>query len=542
MLVIWASSELSPPLNRLLENLKMERRTFLKRSAVSGVGMTLGGMQEAARAQQPAATVKTGKIKGIFVVAPSTIEVGKEFDVSLKMLTDPFHVRLNAFTRGYPTVSSSTSFSFRFFEGNGKLEWHYRSEVPDRWLGTLQISSDSDYRGPSSICFADVPGPYPHDGRPIGKVGPIQFTRPGVHFITFRDPRSGVEQISNPIYVKSKESPEDLYWGDIHGHTLLTDGVRSPEEYYYFGRDEAFLDICALSDHPEFYLTDPMWHYLTEVTNAFNEPGRFVTLQAFEWTHHRLGHRCLYFPSDKVPCIRSDDPEYNTVEAMYRFTKEHAGIAIPHHSATRQFPLVWSNVRDTEIERLVEVYSLWGTSERPVGPGHIRTIGRGENPGSFYVDAMKKGLKLGLIASSDMHIGQPGHAISHRQNKRVYGGLMGVWADKLDRAGVFDAMWNRRVYGTTGTRTILQFSMGNRPMGSTIEPSASVPVKVYAAAEVLITRAEIVYNGDVYKECEPNDNELTWEFAENARQGSYYVRIMRQDAEEAWSSPVWVEG
>ena len=64
---------------------------------------------------------------------------------------------------------------------------------------------------------------------------------------------------------------------------------------------------------------------------------------------------------------------------------------------------------------------------------------------------------------------------------------------------------------------------------------------MYAAAEVLITRAEIVYNGDVYKECEPNDNELTWEFAENARQGSYYVRIMREDAEEAWSSPVWVE-
>ena len=520
----------------------MQRRGFLKSGGMFGFGMKLADTQQPTGTREPAATVKTGKTRGVFVVAPSTVEVGREFDVSLKMLTDPFHVPLNAFTRGYPTVSSSTSFSFRFFDGAARAGWHYRSEVPDKWHGTLQISSDSDYVGPSTFSFADAPGPYPHDHRPIGKAGPFRFTRPGIHFITFRDPASGVQQISNPICVTPEAPMTHLYWGDIHGHTLLTDGLRSPEEYYYFGRDEAFLDICALSDHPEFYLTDPMWNYLTEVTNAFNEPGRFVTLQGFEWTQHRLGHRCLYFPSDKVPCIRSDDPQYNTVEAMYRFVKEHGGIAIPHHPATRQFPLVWSADMDTEVERLVEVYSVWGLSERPVGPGHLRTINRGEHPGSFYVDAMRKGLKLGLMASSDMHIGQPGHAILHRQEKRLYGGLMGVWADNLDRASVFDAMWNRRVYGTTGTRTMLQFSMDDQPMGSTIAPSAAVPVKVHAVAEVPIIRAEIIRNGEVHKQCEPNENALNWEFVEHAQQGSYYVRIIRQDAEEAWSSPVWVEG
>ncbi|MFO7904432.1 MAG: hypothetical protein ACQESR_02775 [Planctomycetota bacterium] len=191
------------------------------------------GHGQSGSAREPAATVKTGKTRGVFVVAPSTVEVGREFDVSLKMLTDPFHVPLNAFTHGYPTVSSSTSFSFRFFDGDARAGWHYRSEVPDKWHGTVQISSDSDYVGPSAFSCADAAGPYPHDHRPIGKVGPFRFTRPGVHFITFRDPASGVQQTSNPICVTPEAPRTNLYWGDIHGHTLLTDGLRSPEEYYY---------------------------------------------------------------------------------------------------------------------------------------------------------------------------------------------------------------------------------------------------------------------------------------------------------------------
>ena len=73
---------------------------------------------------------------------------------------------------------------------------------------------------------------------------------------------------------------------------------------------------------------------------------------------------------------------------------------------------------------------------------------------------------------------------------------MGVWADKLDRESVFEAMWNRCVYGTTGTRTILQFSMNDARMGSTIKTLGSIHFKVHAIAEVPISKVEIVKNGE----------------------------------------------
>lgn len=55
------------------------------------------------------------EIRRVFVVAPSVVKVGEHFDVSLKMLTDKFHMHLTCFTKYYLTVSSSTSFSFRNF-------------------------------------------------------------------------------------------------------------------------------------------------------------------------------------------------------------------------------------------------------------------------------------------------------------------------------------------------------------------------------------------------------------------------------------------
>lgn len=60
-------------------------------------------------------------------------------------------------------------------------------------------------------------------------------------------------RISSPIYAVADDACQHLYWGDVHGHTIFTDGVCSPEECYYFGRDEAFVDICERVHAPGSY-------------------------------------------------------------------------------------------------------------------------------------------------------------------------------------------------------------------------------------------------------------------------------------------------
>jgi hypothetical protein len=227
------------------------------------------------------------------------------------------------------------------------------------------------------VVFENRQGPYSHDPRPITRVGPCKIDEPGVHFITFTDPKTGINTSTNPINVSEKNLEARLYWGDIHGHTIFTDGIRSPEEIYYFARDEAFLDVCALSDHTEFYLTDRLWDYLTNATNDFNQPGRFVTLVAQEWTNFRLGHRNIYHPGDSAPFIRATDPTWGKLPKLFEFAQRHGALVVPHHPAAAAMGVDWSLEHDPEVERLVEIYSCWGSSERSRAAGNSRSIRTG---------------------------------------------------------------------------------------------------------------------------------------------------------------------
>ena len=84
--------------------------------------------------------------------------------------------------------------------------------------------------------------------------------------------------------------------------------------------------------------------------------------------------------------------------------------------------------------------------------------------------------------------------------------------------------------------------MNDKPMGSTIKETGPMLFKIHAIAEVPIVKVEIVKDGVNYKTLKPNEEEVNWEFTESvASSGSYYVRIIRQDEELAWSSSVWVE-
>ena len=40
-----------------------------------------------------------------------------------------------------------------------------------------------------------------------------------------------------------------IYWGDMHGHTAISDGKGSLDDYFIHARDVAKLDFVVVSDH-----------------------------------------------------------------------------------------------------------------------------------------------------------------------------------------------------------------------------------------------------------------------------------------------------
>ena len=80
----------------------------------------------------------------------------------------------------------------------------------------------------------------------------------------------------------------------------------------------------------------------------------------------------------------------------------------------------------------------------------IRHSNGGRSTSNTVAVQLAKGLRFGVVASSDNHRGYPG----------AYGeGLLGVWANDLTREGLFDAIRKRRDYAWPGNVRELQHAL-----------------------------------------------------------------------------------
>jgi len=481
-------------------------------------------------------------LTGFLLTAPSTVEVNETFSLGFKALCEPYHVDGACYGGMGPSLKSQYNLSPRGIS--------YMDNAVPAGKGRVQLEGGAGYDGPSEIRLEDLAGPYRGDERPITRLPDLRFTGPGVKFITVEHDDTGIRATSNPIVVSSEPLQERLYWGDIHSQTFFSDGLRCPEELYAFARDEAFLDVFGLADHSES-LTDRQWDYFTTVTNDYNEDGRFATILGLEWTNSGIGHRNIHYPGSSGPILRCSDKHFSKLKNVFAAARDHGALAIPHHSANVTMGVDWSLGHDPESERLVEIHSVWGTSERPESAGNtrpIRTLG-GEKSGQHVVDALGLGRRFGFVGGGDIHDGRPGDELHRLQEKpEQYGllrrqGIMGVWARELTREAIFDALWNRRAFATSNVRTYLTFHVCGAFMGSEVEHCGSRSIKVHAVSEVPIVSAEIVRNCEDVLKVEPNDRELSWDIEDEGTDGSdwYYVRLTREDGENAWSSPVWVQ-
>lgn len=480
-------------------------------------------------------------ITALRIVCPSTVAVGEQFSFGLKLLTDPYVVGFSC--RGDEKYNLSRRYNL---SDSGTSDMQYLDNVPRGWRGAISIEADGGgYEGPSAHTLGGE--------RPCVRIGPASFTKPGLKFLTVHDQESDLAATGNPVLVSAEPLEQRLFWGDLHCHTWLSDGLRSPEQVCAFARDEAFLDIFAIADHNRGP-TPRQWDYCVGISNDFNEPGRFVTLIGQEWGGSRSpGHLNVYYPGDTGSELSHQFA--GDYAAFLQDARKHKALVIHHHSATAFFKKDWGEEYDPQLHRLVEIYSIWGDSERPERDGNLRPIRAlgGERDGQHVLDALRRGYRMGFIGGSDCHDGRPGDELhTHQEQMREFDyhklhrqGLMGVWAPELTRDAVFKALYDRHVYATTNERLILKFSINGHPMGSEIAAHGELSIRTEAYSDVPISRAELVRAGQEFQTLDAGEREVVWEIsdvAESREPTWYYVRLTREDGERAWSSPIWVSG
>jgi len=359
---------------------------------------------------------------------------------------------------------------------------------------------------------------------------PIQVTlnQPGVHYITVCDHSLGTSGLSNPVLVQDDHAEElNLFFGDIHGHNLHCDGAGSADEYYGWARDVRLLDFSALTNHMEEakrYRTEDIWPIVRQKAAEYYEPGRFVTFLAFEWgSWERFGDKCVYYEGEEGQSLGAHLESADTPAKLWDRLRGKQVITIPHHSKYGG-KTDWS-FHDPTLQPIVEIYSTWGSSEQ----GGEHSVQK----------AWERGYRLGVIASSDTHTGTPGNEGA---------GLAAVWAGKLTREDLFEAMRKRRCYGTTGARILLDFRLNGRRMGEVLreERPGKRELTVLAAGTANLNTVEILKNNEVVNSQRGSGKviRLEWEDPADKRTGGredfYYIRVTQTDGNRAWSSPIWI--
>jgi hypothetical protein len=362
---------------------------------------------------------------------------------------------------------------------------------------------------------------------------------------------------SNPIRVYEKPIDTNWYWGDLQGHSDISDGTGSAAEYYAWAKGPGALDFASLTDH-EWQIDQNEWNMLKQLCTEQNSPGNFVPL--LSWEYSLGGHRVVYYKDcDSMPDAFFDGPkqffdvEYNnaqikawprskTDEPLYDFgdpatllrsLHDNNALVIPHTSATKDMGNDW-DTHAPALTRLVEIYSAHGSSE---SEDTQRKVHGWAEKGTVQ-RALGRGYKIGFVAGGDSHDGKPGACIWGAYP----GGLTALAAKELTRKSVWNALQNRQVYATTGARILLDFQINGQMMGQTIRSAPPLKIRIQANGTDTIARAEVVSNGQVIRSYVPRSRDFNTEFSDESLFGQayYYLRIVQDDGQMAWSSPIWV--
>ncbi len=337
-----------------------------------------------------------------------------------------------------------------------------------------------------------------------------------------------------------------VFLGDIHMHSAATDGTGPPDEIYARAWVRGH-DFAALTDHDVIVgrrLFPSLHDEIAWVTDVFNAKENFSTLHAYEWTTQALprgsGHRNVYFRSHAPRRICGSKDRCPDTRRLNRALKKERAIVVPHHTSWTGTD--WNNA-DPKIQRLFEMVSVHGANEHP-GDQPIQS--RGHMPGMFARDGLESGLKFGFVGGSDAHGLLWHHGIGRRRDPWSCG-LTGVVAGDNRRRDLFEAMYARRTFATSGANLWVLLRVGDVAMGGEEELRSPVEVHYGVYGTRPLAGLEVVRDGEVVFRAEPQGEAAVGKWKdENVLPGPhvYYLRAVQEsrggEVDMAWASPVFV--
>ncbi|HZT31243.1 MAG TPA: hypothetical protein VFA33_15240 [Bryobacteraceae bacterium] len=333
--------------------------------------------------------------------------------------------------------------------------------------------------------------------------------------------------------------------GDFHRHTDISadgSGDGSLEDYYRYVLDVAEMDTGIVTDHNMGGDVEYNWWRTEKSYDLFRIRGRYTPLFGYERSvNYPNGHRNVVFDHRGVRTLpvgaAENRGEVNSGGILYPYLRQNRGICMEHSLATGQGTDYRDN--DPALEPLVEIYQGYHASYEYKGAPraeddtqHLLIHGTYE-PAGFWWNALAKGLKLGVEASSD-------HISTHTSYTLIY-------TPDEQRGRIVESMRSRHAYAATDN-IILDFEAqeaggARHLMGEAFAASGRVKLTARISGTDQLLKVDLVRNNEFVYTKNPGSRQFEFEYVDQApRPGEnyYYVRVIQLDHNLAWSSPIWV--
>jgi len=301
------------------------------------------------------------------------------------------------------------------------------------------------------------------------------------------------------------------YFGDLHCHNHIGYAQGSLRRSFEIGRNH--LDFMAFTPHaywPDietypgqienkwingFAVAEARWPEVVELAREFDDPGQFTTILGYERHSTYEGDYHILYPD-----LEGDYELIDDLRELQAFAKQRGCIMVPHHPSNQLGHRGTDpTLIDPAVSPVLEMYSEWGCAEHDRAPyPYKRHTEGGRWTKQTLQHFLESGYRLGVIASTDDHLGFPG---GYRE------GLAVVKTRELSRDAIFEALRARRSYAVTGDRIDLDFRLNGALMGQELGPAAERRIEVAVDGWDQLDRVEVVKNGRVIHRDFPMDRE-----------------------------------
>ncbi len=390
----------------------------------------------------------------------------------------------------------------------------------------------------------------------------LYFNEAGIYKIQLKNMKAASVFTSAPMKC-FQENDRNLFWGLIHGESERIDSGDNIETCLRYFRDERALNFYASSCFELEERTSPeTWKLISQNVVDFNEEDRFATFLGFQYQGDAgpEGVRQIIYCKDNKPLLKRKEAKNNSLAKIYKSINPKDIISIPSFTMGKGHQFDFKNF-NPEFERVVEIYNAWGSSEMTKKEGNTRPISGNvkETSEGSILAALKKNCRFGFVAGGldDRGI----YANFYESNQTQYSpGLTGILCEKYSRESMFDALYRRACYATTGARIIIGFYIAGQQMGSELTTAKKVGLGVnrhisgYVAGTTQLKTVEVIRNGDVIHTFTPDSYHFDYYYDDMIdlskvtldQKGTkpfafYYLRVTQEDGHMGWSSPIWVD-